>query len=87
MDPGHVTAQGVGLDHQGDDGVEVERGGVHHQGRALGRSTGLGDHRLGHERARIEHDRAAADEVQAADGDEVGGARAGTDEVDRHWTS
>ena len=43
----------------------------------------IGDDRARHQRAGIEHDRAARDEIAAAHRDEIGIARAGADEMRR----
>ena len=82
MDPRHVMCRGVGRLDLGHDLVEVHGGGVDdpRPGRGLGHDLGR------HQRARVEADRAALDQPQAADGDQVGGARAGADEMDGHPT-
>ena len=66
----------------GDDRVEVEVLGVD-QPRAVGR---MREHLVGDERAGVEHDRRGRDQPLRAQRDEVGRARPGADEVDRHGT-
>ena len=80
MHPRHVLAGPLGGLHLGDDLIEGEGRRVHHPG-ALG---GLGDHRLGHQGAGVEHHRATADQVAPAHRDQVRRPRPGTDEVDGH---
>ena len=80
MDAGDVLARVMGGGDLGDDLIEMHRRGVADQ-RAGGRG---GDDFGGDERAGIEADRAALDEALAAQGDEVGRAGAGADEVDGH---
>jgi hypothetical protein len=67
-------------DHMRDDLVERERRRVDHPGAF----PCVSDHRRRHQRAGIEHDRRAGDEVAAAHCDEIGIAGTGADEVDGH---
>jgi hypothetical protein len=80
MDTGDVEVLRVRRLHLRDDLVEGEGAGVD-DARSRGRPR---DHGLGHQRARIETDRAALDEAEAAHGDEVRRTRPGADEMDRH---
>ena len=83
MQPRHVVA-GVGRAPAFvDDLVERHRRGVDD---ARARRAML-EQRPRHERAGIEADRAARDQVAAAHGDEIGRAGAGADEVDGHRPS
>ena len=79
MYAGHVLAPGVSFGQQRDDLLQMQLGGVHH---LLG--TVALQHGLGHQRAGIEDHRAAADQALALDGDQLGIAGAGTDEIDGH---
>ena len=64
----------------GDDLVEVERAGVDHPGVRRAQRQQV----LGHDRARVQADRAAAEQPLTAHGDQIGGAGPGPDEVDGH---
>ena len=66
-----------------DDLVEIERRGVD-DARAR---RAMVEQRLRYQRARIEADRAARDEVASAQGDEVGRAGSGADEMHGHGAS
>ncbi len=70
----------MGIGQLGDDLVEVQRAGVDHSrvGRAQRQQV------LGHDRAGIQADWAAAEQPLTAHGDEIGGAGPGPDEVDGH---
>ena len=78
MHAGDVKAAAIRLAHLRHDLVEGERAGVDHA-RILGCR---GHHGRRHQGARIEADRAALDQPQAAHGDEVRGARSRADEMD-----
>jgi hypothetical protein len=80
MQPSDVLALGMGGLDLGDDRVEIERGGI--DDARAGRAPA--EHRLGDQRARIEADRAGADQLAPAQGDEIDCAGAGADEVDGH---
>lgn len=80
MHAGNVIAVFMGGNDLGDDLVEIERRGIDHP--RVGRCHG--DHGLGHQRAGIEADRAGSDQLCTAQGDQVGRAGAGADEVDSH---
>ena len=80
MQPRDILAPPLGAHEFGGDGVEIERGGID---PACARRAPVED--LGrHERAGIEADRAALDEVAAAHRDQIGRAGAGADEVNGH---
>ncbi len=74
----HVLAPPVRRLDLGHDLVQRQRRGIDHPPRRLGHDG------LRHEAARVEADGARADEAQALDGDEVGVAGAGADEMDGH---
>ncbi len=80
MDPGHVLALGVGLFDHRHDLVQGHGRRVHDQG-VLGR---VGDHRLGHQGAGVEHHRGGGDQVAPAEREQVRRARPGADEVHGH---
>ena len=80
MDPGHVLSLGVGVLHYRDNFIEGHGRGVHHQGVF----RRMGDHRLRHQRSGVEHHRRRRDQIPRPDGEQVGGARPGADEVHRH---
>ena len=82
VDAGHVLVPGGRFVDHGNDLVEVHRRGIADEGVG----GGFGHHLAGDEGAGVEADRAAADQGQPADGDEVGRSRARTDEVDGHAT-
>lgn len=71
----------VGGDHLGDDFFEAHRRRV--DDARAGRTPA--EHRRVDQRSRVEADRAGADQVAAANGDEVGSAGTGADEVDGHF--
>jgi hypothetical protein len=80
MKPGHILAGCVRPDIFRFDLIERQRRGIDETRiwSAPGQHFGRND------RAGIEADRAFGEQVAATHGDEVGGARAGADEVDRH---
>ena len=80
VDAGHVLARGVRVRHMSDDLVQVQGGGVDDPG--AGRGTG--DDRGRHQRAGVETDRACSDQVAPAQGQEIGRAGAGADEMHGH---
>src|SRR5688500_11888022 len=80
MEPRRVLSAVVRLHVFGGDGVEVERRRV--DDPRAGRAPGQDLRR--HDGAGIKADRAALDERTAANGDEVGGAGACSDEMDSH---
>ena len=73
-------AGGVGLDKLGEDLVQRQGAGIHD----LGVRRALREKVFGHDRARVQTHRASLQEPLTAHGDQVGGTRAGADEVDRH---
>ena len=83
MQPRHVEALVVRGDELRLDLVERHRRGVDdpRAGRAIGQQL------LRHERAGVEADRAARDQIAAAHGDEVGRARPRADEMHGHGAS
>ena len=83
MKPGDVLAPCGRLDAERNDRVEIERRGVDDP-RAR---RAMIEQRRGHERAGVEADRAAGDEIAPAHGDEIGRAGPGADEVHRHRRS
>ena len=83
MHPRHVLTHGVGFDDLMNDLVEGHGGRVHHQGVGPGEAH----HLRRHQRAGIEHHRAARDQVAAPQGDQIGRPRPGADEIDRHAAS
>ncbi len=80
MQPRHVAAGGVCAHELRLDLVEVERCGVDDAGAGRAQREKL----RRHDRAGIEADRAARDEVAPAHGDEIGRAGAGADEMHGH---
>ena len=80
LQPRHILPCLVGAHEFRHDRVEIEGRGVDEAraGRAPGQHFGRND------RARIKADRATRDEIAPAHRDEVGGARSGADEMDRH---
>ncbi|MOA11231.1 hypothetical protein D3C78_1311640 [compost metagenome] len=79
MHAGHVLATGVGLGQQADDLLQVQLGGVHHPFGAMALQYGLG-----YQRAGVENHRTTADQALALDGDQLGIAGAGANEIDGH---
>ncbi len=84
MDPGDIEPGRLGRHDLGDDRGQIQGCGVDHARRPIRVAPGLGDHLGRHQRAGIEHDRAGPDQAQAAQRDQIGGARAGADEVHGH---
>jgi hypothetical protein len=82
VDTGYVLIPCFRLGDHGNDFVEDHRGGITHEGIGWG----FGYHLARDEGAGVEADRAAADQGEAADGDEVWRSRASTDEVNGHAT-
>jgi hypothetical protein len=80
VQPRHVEPGGVGGDVLGLDLVEAHRRGVD---EACARWA-VDEHRRRHDRAGIEADGRAREDVAAAQGEEVRRAGAGADEVDGH---
>ncbi|MCC7045149.1 MAG: hypothetical protein IT562_00410 [Alphaproteobacteria bacterium] len=72
-----LLPRGDRLPHLGDDLVEMHRRGVDHP-RPLRRRR---DHGARHQRSGVEHDGAAADQLEPAHRDQVGRAGTGADEV------
>ena len=70
----------MGIGQLGDDLVEVERAGVDHARVRRAQRQQV----LGHDRAGVQADRAAAEQALTAHGDQIGGAGPGPDEVDGH---
>ena len=64
----------------GDDLIQCQRSGVDHPGVGRAQRQQV----LGHDRAGVQADRAAAQEPMAAHRDQVGRTRSRADEVDRH---
>ncbi len=83
MQPRHVEPRLMRRSHFGDDLVQRHRRRVEdaRAGRAVVEKRGR------HERAGIEADGRARDEIAAAHGYEIGGAGAGADEMDGHGAS
>ena len=83
MEPGDIKAATVGVDKMGEDLVQGQRRGVDYE--RVGRRCG---HNLGrHQRTRIEADRAAFDQPEPAERDQIGRAGSSTDEMHRHKTA
>ena len=80
MEPGDVLAPCGRLDAELHDRVEIERRGID-DSRAR---RAMIEQRSGHERAGVEADGRTRDEIAPAQGDEVGRARSGADEMNRH---
>jgi hypothetical protein len=80
MQPRHVLPCRMGGDEFGDDGIEIEWRGVD-DARA---GWTVRQDFFGHQRAGIEADRAAADQVAPAQGQQVWRTGAGAYEVDGH---
>src|SRR5262249_28809983 len=80
LQPRHVEASVVGSDELGLDLVEGHPGGINNAcaWRAMGQKLSRND------RAGVEADRAARDEVAAAHSDEVGSAGPSADEMHHH---
>ena len=83
MEPRDVLAPCGRLDAERNDRVEIERRGVDDPRPR----RAMIEQRRGHERAGVEADRAARDEIAPAHGDEIGRAGPGADEVHRHRRS
>jgi hypothetical protein len=80
VDAGDVVIVVACLDEHRDDLVEGQTRRVHDLGVGAGAADDLG----GDQRAGVEDDRAASDELGAAHGEEAGVAGAGADDVDAH---
>ena len=80
MQPRHVEAGGMRGDELGFDLVERHRRGI--DDPRAGRT--MGEQLRRHDRAGVETDRAAREQVASAHGDEVGRARSGADEMHGH---
>ena len=80
MQPRHVLPLRVRLREFGDDGVERQRRGVDDPRARRAMREDLARH----QRAGIEADGAARDEIAPAHGDEIGRAGTGADEMNRH---
>jgi hypothetical protein len=80
VEAGDVVSVGVGGGEFRDDLVEGERGGVD-----LARAEwAVVEEFVRDERTGVEADRCGGDQVAAADRDQIGGARTGSDEVHGH---
>ena len=84
MHPRNVQALSVRALDLGHDRIEVERRGIDDPRRHRRLVAGLGDDRGRHQRAGVEHHRAAPDQTEATHRDQVGRAGAGADEMHRH---
>ncbi len=80
VQPRHVEARGMGIGQFGDDLVEGQRAGVEHPRVRRAQRQQV----LGHDRAGVQTDWAAAEQPLTAHGDQIGGAGPGPDEVDGH---
>jgi len=83
MKPRHVMALRMRSFDLGDNFVQRQRRGVDdaRSGRAMREDI------LRHQRPGIEADRAGRDQVASAQGEEIGRARAGADEMHGHFTT
>ena len=80
MDARHILSRPMCRFDLGDDLIEMKRSGVDDTG-TLWRCL---DDLFRHQRSGIEADRAALDQLQAPQGDEIGCARSGADEMNAH---
>ncbi len=80
MQPRDIQSGRVRVGDLVDDLVECQRPGVDHPGVRRTERQQV----VGHDRARVQAHRATAQQPLPAHGDQVGGARARTDEVDGH---